>query len=462
MATEAETHKFEIGWIESIKDEHHALFAELDVLLRALDRYFIVDNLPASRQSYSTKDMRFELENAKDGILRVLTIIEAIMPESNRNAYWFQKFAENKLMDARRRDQVRAGMYKQNTPEKSLYVLFDTFINLKSLALDLLRNREIYYMSLKNLGEILSKEIRENHYFNPFKMEVNPDFDFIENEEITRIVRSIDNKEVKKSVSIMFIHMFRLLRYLKTMDHRSLNEVSMHCSLLIFSLLKSEIETFRSYIDRSIPGIDDLEFEMLSQSLSYQVGMESKRVFQQELKDLDERKNEVQVRGRIESSRGILKNLVEHAIIQLARHWEEDIKGEDVFDVFITKAAQSMKLREDTYVLNRIVSEGIKADEEIRSGVFSMLMNYMEYFENFTFKLLRYSDYEHFANLFNTIRDGYRGGEDMKKLMDTCHQFNIYLDTTLGQIDQRADLKDKPLDVEKVEDIVKQYLSSIS
>jgi hypothetical protein len=450
------------NWIQIARDEHHALFSELDALLKALDRFFITDNLPASKYAISSRDMRFELETAKDGIVRVLAILETIIPETNRNAYWFQKFAKDKLMDNRKRDRMRAGMYRQDSPEKSLYVLFDTFINLKSLAQDILRNNDIMFMSFKNLGEIISKEIRENQYFNPFSREVNPDFDFISNEQITRIVRNIDKKETKKAVSILFLHMFRLLRYLKTMDHRSLNMGAIHCSLLIFSLLKAEIDAFRSYIERFVPKTGDTELEMLAQSLSYQIGMESKRVYQQELKDIGERKNTVQMRGRIEASRGILKNLVEHATIQLARHWHSDLTGDEVFDVFITKTAQSMKLREDTYVLNRLVSESVKADDSIRPGVFSMLMNYMEYFENFTFKLLRYSDYEHFSNLFNTIRDGYQAGENIKKLMDTCHQFNIFLDTTLSQISQRADLKGRPLDVDKAEDIVKQYLSSIT
>lgn len=461
MSTETKTDSAD-NWVELVRDENLDLFSELDVLLKGLDRFFITDNLPASRQSYNAKEMRFELECAKDGIVRVLAILEAIIPESNRNAYWFQKFAESKLMDNRNRDRMREGMYKQDTAEKSIYLLYDSFINLKSIALDLLRNRELYFMSFKNLGNILSKVIRENTHFNPFKLDVNLDFDFISNEQITRIVKSMDNREARKAVSILFLHMFRLLRYMKTMDHRNLNPVSMHCSIIVFALLKSEIEAFRNYIDKAIPKLGDAELEMLSQSLSYQIGMETKRVFQQELKDLSEDKTDIQMRGRIEAGRGILKNLVEHSIIQLARHWNPEIRGEDVFDVFITKTAQSLKLREDMFVLNRLVVSAEKATEEDRPGVFNMLMNYMEYFENFTFKLLRYADYEQFSSLFEDIRLGYKSGEDTKKLIDSCHQFSIYLDTTLGQLSQRADLEGKPLDVDKAQDIVKQYLTNIT
>jgi hypothetical protein len=121
-----------------------------------------------------------------------------------------------------------------------------------------------------------------------------------------------------------------------------------------------------------------------------------------------------------------------------------------------------MKLREDMYVLNRLLSEvSREKDAQKRTGMLSMLMNYMDYFENFTFKLLRYDDYEQFSGMFFKIRDMFQAGDDLKKLLDLCHQFNIYLDTTLRAIGQRADLKERTLDTDRAEEIVKQYLSNI-
>jgi hypothetical protein len=293
-------------------------------------------------------------------------------------------------------------------------------------------------------------------------MDINPEFDYIDNRQITEIVRAIPDRESKKIISILYLHLFRLLRYMKTMDHRSLTQQSISCSLLVFTLLKSEIEVFRQYVDAMASKLREPEMSMLVQSLSYQIGMESKRVFQQELRDIYERKNPMQLRGKIESGRGILKNLVEQAIIQLSKYWSHEIKGEAIFEVFITKTAQSMKLREDMYVLNRLLSEvSREKDAQKRTGMLSMLMNYMDYFENFTFKLLRYDDYEQFSGMFFKIRDMFQAGDDLKKLLDLCHQFNIYLDTTLRAIGQRADLKERTLDTDRAEEIVKQYLSNI-
>ncbi len=450
------------NWLEISRQENHSLFSEMDVILKGLDRFFLPNNQPASKQSISSKNLLAEMKVIRNGIYRVLAIIEAIMPESNRNAYWFQKFAESKLLDNVKRDKMRAGLYRQDSPEKSIYVLYDSFLTLKSLVNDIIRTQDIPFMSFKNTGDIISKELRENTYFNPFNIDINPAYDFIENKQISEVIKSISNKQFKKVMSILILHLFRMLRYMKTMDHRSLNETSMSCSLLIFTLLKSEIELFRAYIVQSVKNLEESDLTMLIETLSYQFGMESKRVFQQELKDIYERDNKVKVRGKIESSRGILKNLTEQTIIQMVKYWNPELRGEDIFDVFITKTAQSLKLREDVYVLGKLVAavSKIKSDKK-RTGVLTMLMNYMEYFENFTFKLLRYDDYEQFSEMFNKVRSQFQRGDGLKKAADTCHQFSIYLDATLGHINQRADLHNRKLDVEKVNDIAKQYLASI-
>ena len=457
MSTETADKPVE-GWLAEAKKEHHRLFSELEVLLKALDRYFIMENHPASRAKYNSKSLHKELQAVSDCINRVIAIIELTMPETNRNAYWFQKFAESKLLDNRKREAMRAGMYKQDTEEKSFYVLYDSFINLKSIVADILRNQDILYLSFKNVGQLISKEIRENHFFNPFRQDINPEYDYIDNKEISEIARTIEDREMKKTVSILFLHLFRLIRYLMTMDHRSLNKASINCSLIIFTLLKSEVEVFRVYVGRISDKVNDERLASLIQSLSYQIGMESKRVFMQEMKDIYDKESEVHLRGKIEASRGILKNLVEQSVIQLAKYWSENIKGEAIFEVFITKAAQSMKLREDTYVLNSLVSSTLKKDST--SGHLSTLINYMDYYENFTFKLLRFDDYEQFTNMFTKIRNIYQQG-DRDKLSEACHEFNIFLDTTLRQIDNRADLKGRRLDTARANDIVRQYLANV-
>ena len=71
-------------WVSQSKKDNPGLFSELDMLLRALDRYFSLENLPASTEDIAVRNFYEELVIARDTILRVLGILEAVIPENKR------------------------------------------------------------------------------------------------------------------------------------------------------------------------------------------------------------------------------------------------------------------------------------------------------------------------------------------------------------------------------------------
>ncbi len=165
-----------------------------------------------------------------------------------------------------------------------------------------------------------------------------------------------------------------------------------------------------------------------------------------------------QFRGRIENSYGILKNLIEESIVQIVHFFRADIQGEDIFDSFTTRVHQSVKLREDIFVLLqflKLFEEKATVPEDAQS-LFESLKNFMRYFESFTFKLLRYADYEEFTSFFNTIFS--MKTLEQHKILEKIHNFNIFLETTLRHISNRAELRGKAIDAVGAESIIKQYL----
>jgi hypothetical protein len=445
------------NWVSYSKKEHREIFSELDVLLKALDRFFYVENLPIPKEDLTNRNFYDELTAVRDVILRILGILEVIIPESKKNAYWFQKFAESKFLTDRVRDLFKKELYKQDTPEKGLYLLYDLFINFKGIVSDLLKAEKISYLGYLNVGQLISKEIRGNSFLNPFRKDINPEFDKIENLEISNIVKSIKDKETKKYISILYLYLFKFLRYLKHIDITSQHSITLNSSLLILILLRSEINMFHNYI-KVTEDIKDKELKMLLKSISYQFSMETKRVYLQELKEIMRKKAPQHFRGKIENSHGILKNLTEQSIVQLTQFFKPDVQGENIFESFTTRLWQSLKLREDIFVLHRFLTllEGKANLQEERSVIFESLKNFMRYFESFTFKLLRYDDYDEFASFFNDIFSFKE--PEFNKIFEKIHNFNIFLETTLRHISIRAELRDKPMDINKTEKLLEQYL----
>lgn len=450
-------------WVSDSKKVNHILFSELDVLLRALDRFFNIENLTISHEDLGGKNFYDELITVRDAILRVLGILEVVIPESRKNAYWFQKFTETKYFTDQKRDAFRQDLYLQDTPEKSLYLLYDSFINLKGVITDLIRTGTISYTGFLNIGRLVSKEIRENVYFNPFKKNVNPEFDNISNVEISDIVRNIEEKEIKKPLSIIYLYLFRFIRFMNFIDVTTQRSISLNSSLIILILLRAEINTFRSYIEKATKKIKEPGMEMLLKSLSYQFSMETRRVYIQELKDIHRKKASAHFRGKIENSHGILKNLTEQSIVQLSQFFKPGITGEQIFESFVTKLEQSLRLREDIFVLHKFVTileEKAGAPTE-RLKIFTSLKNYMLYFESFTFRLLRHDDYEEFVLFFNQMKSASQDtikGPGFHKLLERILHFKIYLETTLRHIANRSELNERTIDMERVEALIRQYI----
>jgi hypothetical protein len=449
-------------WVIHSKQENRLLFSELDILLRSLDRYFNVENLTFS-ENIAGKNFYEELVTARDTIMRVLGILEVVIPESRKNAYWFQKYTETKYLPVRKIDAFREDLYRQDTPEKGLYLLYDSFINIRGIITDLLRSGNISFIGFTNIGHLISKEIRENIFFSPFRKDLNPEFDMISNESISGIVKSLADKDERKQISVIYIYLFRFLRILGFVEISSQRSVSLHSSLMVLVLLRSEIIAFRGAIEKAAKRIKSAELQSLLESLSYQFSIETKRVYLQELKDIHRRKTAVQFRGKIENSHGILKNLTEHCVVQITQFYNPAVKGEDIFPSFMTKKEQSLRLREDIFALHKFVAllEKKAAAPENRMKVFESLKGYMLYFESFTSRLLRYEDYEEFVLFFNelnSIKNETILGPGFLKIMEKIMHFKIFLETTMRHIENRAELAGTDVDTDRIKDLINQYL----
>ena len=216
------------------------------MLLRALDRFFHVENLPFSGDDLPDRNFFDELNAVRDVIFRVLTILEVVIPESRKNAYWFQKFSESKFLSDHSRDFFKGKLYAQDTPEKGLYLLYDLFISLKGIITDLLKTGEISYLGYMNIGQLISEPIRENIFLDPFRKDINPDFDSIDNPYITEVVKTIKERDVRKQISFLYIYLFRFLRFLRHIDVTSRHSIALNSSLLILIMLRSEIGMFHT------------------------------------------------------------------------------------------------------------------------------------------------------------------------------------------------------------------------
>jgi hypothetical protein len=456
----------ETGWFDKIKKKKKPLLSELDTLLRGVVRFFNIENLLLEGRSVADRNFRTELIILRDTLHHLLSIIEIIIPEKYKNAFWFQKYAEQSFLSDHSRDRLKESLIRQETPEKSLLLLYDFLVNLKVIIQGLLNSEKVTYTEFKNLGDLIERQIRDNLFFDPFKKEPHPEYDRIYNKTISTIVKSIEDKSERRFVSTLMIYLFRCLRFLGYIDQGSYHSASLHYSLVILVLLQSEIRTIMEFIKEGLKRLKDKELQEIVDSIGFQLTMESKRVFKQELKNVLDNITLNSLKGKIETSQGILRNLIEQCILQIIKYYNPEVRGETIFPGFTTRLEQSLKLREDIYVLLRLTDmlESEFKDKEKRRKFFEALKSYMLYFQSFTFRLLRHDDYEEFERFFNkflVLTPETIVKMDQDKILSEIHRFKVFLETTIKMVSQREELKGKEIDIKKAEEIIAQFLPDL-
>lgn len=439
-------------------EKHFRIISELKILLKALDRFFISGVLPLTEENITLKDFSNELNVVKDVILRILSILEVIIPENIKNAYWLRKYAETKFFSLYPNISIIEDIRKQDKPEKSLLLLYDSFINLKGIISDILKSEFISYTSFKNVGDSIKKELRENKYFSPFQRDIDPEIDKIENNNISTIIKNIKDKNIRKYIALFYIYIFRVLKYLQYVDISSHNKITLNNSVILLFLLKTEIILITDFLNKGKKIVNETKLKDLLNIISYQISMETKRVYDQELKNVFKNISPEELRGKLENSKGILTNLFEQIIVQVTKYFKPEINGKDIFESFVTRLHQSLKLRNDIYVFLKIL-EKLELDlpkTQKREKILRSLNEFLYYFKSSTLKLIRFNDYEFFDKFINEISTIKEYKDN--KLLERIKHFKIFLKTCINQIGEREELKGIPIDQKMVEETLKQFL----
>lgn len=466
-------------WLETLSIEgKDRLLDELEMLLKATERFFNIDNLAVSnKEQIISKNFYHEIKILSGSAKRIVSIIRLLLVDHSANAFYFQAYVENRLLADYARDRIIEWYLNQSSPRDSLYLLYITFLNLGALYETVANTKKVSYTMYSNLGQLTSREISLNKYFNPLKLEPFLErYDKIHDRNIKTIVNGITNENLRLKISIVFLSLFRLIRYLRHINNESEDIEELRASILLFTLINAEAKMITKFLDDEFlkhKGNRKYDESIIAtiDSLSFQLSIEIRKVFGQILKDAIEIGNLLKLRAAIDSAKGILANFIQQSIILVAHKFDLSIKGTDIFPDFVSKIEQSLRLREDIWLFKNVLEffeqnttdNGIKHNYTIQT-LFTMIKEYIYYFQDISFSLVRYSDHEEFEKFFDRI--GVYKEEDLLnkfkyiELRKTIHNFKIFLETTFGHIVNRSELKDIPIDTKHLETVLDQFVTT--
>jgi hypothetical protein len=467
-------------WISGLSVENkELLFFELEMLLKAVERFFNINNHPLwTREEASAKNFSQEVKILKTGVERIMAITRNIL-ENDSNLIHFQKYIENKISRDSARDKIILESMEQKDPKSSLFLLTINLMSLYEIIKFISEMPKCDYLLFNNLGHIAIRLISTNLFFDPIKLPIfSPLYDRINNPKILKIVKKVKSDREKKVVSVIFLAFFRFLKYLKFINAEDPEEVKLKANLLIFSLLKSELREIINYIENEAPyelkgekGAEDLLSFL--KGIRFQLELELKKVYKNVLKDFVAISSTGALRANVDTARGVLTNNFQQVIVNLAKFLSPDVEGKEIFVDFVSRLENSLRLREDLWIYREILSYAelcLKADENSEhyrppKNVVAMLRDFLIYFQNLSFTLLRYADlepFEEFAryifNLYADCVEKKTGEVKVDELREKIHSFRIYVETTLSHVNNRAELRDVPFHIESAKELLEQFI----
>ncbi len=467
-------------WIRDLEapDWEERLF-ELEMTLKALDRFFNLHNLPLNAaDTVIQRDFSIEMRVVSAACRQVALIARYLLKEDS-SAFTFQSYVERRMLSDHVRDAQITDHLAQADPSESLFLLGESFQNLADVTEALTRLNAVSYPVFFSTGQMVSRTIAANRFFNPMAGDhFHPAHDRMRSSAVNAVVKKIAEKELRREVSITLLAMFRLLRYLSFVDDEAENVDELRYAGLIFALVNSEARMLIHHMEKEAPeelavlrhsGSEEAAvFLDTIDSLAFQCGMELRKVFHQILRDLISSSSVSKLRAVVSSAAGVLRNFFEQAIVVVVQTFEPTVQGRTIFPDFVSKLEQSLRLREDLWVLNKVcdaTEQALTRENLTKSQVLEALRpltDFTDYFTNLSFACIRYADHDEFERFFTMVQTTGSDVASTPKRLDDFRRkidyFNRFVETTLGHVRHRQELRDIPLDSENAERLLDQFL----
>jgi hypothetical protein len=428
-------------WLDEVsrKNKTDAVF-ELEMWIKCFDRFFRPRNQPSEDgeiKRFLLKDFREELAIVRDVTLRMSFLASEILSHEHSNLLQFDKYISNSLKREYVMDNFLNRLLSQSTPDDSLALLLETLSDLRAIMDDLVMLPEVTFKTFTSMGKLINREIKQCHYIEmlvAFKFKVH--YDRVENPAIAALIKSVNHEGLRQDLAKVFLELFRLLRYLEFIERDLAQDRPLKNSLLVFSLINSELRMLFDLIETRIckhPELSHRCVESLDASI-FAISQEIRKVFSYELVGLVYLRHAPPIFAKVENSHGLLKNSIQQSIVQISQAFDPNFDGAQVFSTLTTRLEQSRKLLQEIASL----VENVKQIEEVadHESVQPLLIS-LNHFRETSLKYLMYKDWEEYERFVEEVESS----KTRENLRFALHRFRIFMEALKGEVSKRAVLQ---------------------
>ena len=435
-------------WLRSLQvDGREELLFEFEMLLRGVERYFNLHNLPLDPQAEPVivRDFRQELSDVRDAMNQAIRLARRLLDPDSDQKMVFRRYVETQLAD----DRIRRAMIEEElqpaTPQESLFVLRESLAALRTIVDHLLQLSALPFGVFNEVGTLALREIVLNPYFRPFRpLEFRLEYDRIKSVPILEALRRLEDSD-RKLFTVALLSAFRVLHFLSYIGAEA--TVAEPRAKVILALVRSEATTLVGFLQGEVAThVTGKRLRAGALKVSRELQRETERIVKQIAAS---EPSSPAVLDAAVAFTGLFRKQVE----MLARTLDSSLPEENLFPKLVAPEEMAMRLRKDLWVFAE-VCRGAEAalrdpDTQDPSEALEAIRAYLEYFQDVSYQLLRYGDYEaldRFAALVAEMPGVPQGSGARHRFAEDLKLFTQVAETMCAAVNRRTELIGKKFD----------------
>ena len=433
-------------WLRSVQvDGREELLFEFEMLLRGLERYFSLHNLPfdPANPPVVTRNFAEELVDVRDALEQAIRLARRLLDPDSEGKLQFRRYVESQLMaDDRARRELLEQELEQDTPQEALFVLRQAFESLRTIIDHLLKLEVSTYALFSEVGNLALREIVLNRFFRPFRsLEFRLEYDRIRSVPLLEALCAL-GEVPRRHFTVALLGAFRLLHYLSYAGNAS--RAAQPRARVVLALVRSEALTLIGYLkDEAAPHLEKKRHRVGILKLARDLQRAVRSVSEQLVGDLSERGSEYGAAVGLTATLRL-------GIVALARVLDiaPPEEGDD-FSALVSTEEMAQRLRQDLWAFADLCrsAQGAFAldddDGDAAMDALGYLREYVGYFQDVSYHLLRYGDFEAFDRFAERISalvlPPEKAGE-RARLAEECRLFTRAAEATFDHAARRSEL----------------------
>ena len=434
-------------WLRSVRVEgrEERLF-EFELLLRGIERYFQLHNLPidAEARPVVTRDFGEELRDVRDALGQAIKLARRLLDPGDDQRMMFRRYVQEQLVDDRARRALLDEELEEDTPQESLFLLRQSFESLRTVVDSLLKLETVSFRVFHEVGNLVLRAILHNQYFRPFRpLEFCLEFDRVKSVPVLDALRKLGDPE-RRLFTTAFLGLFRLLHYLAYV--RATPRGVERRARVVLALVRSEALTLVGYLRTELAPRVSLRRH---QGAGLRIARDLSRLAEEIGRRLRQEADDPE---RVLDIGAAAAEQLKAQVVRLAAAVEARLPADESFVRLVSPVILAQRLRNDLWVfaqLARAADQALTSRDEQAIPAVDALGAFLSYFQDVSYQLLRYGDLQAFDQFAAILREAGAipaGPMARARLAEECRAFAEAAEGCFVAVGRRSDVAGRRFD----------------